>query len=289
MRLLQLNYFLNVAVTQNISRSARTLNVSQPSLSRSIHDLEAELGVPLFTRNGHSLALNDAGRRFAIQVRAGLNEVNHAVRDLHRFSEINSNQVTLRFESSTAVLPGLLERLDSELPMIHIHLMQNGFEQDRLHHYDFEFTTKPVFNNRNFHLLKEEIIVRFPKAHCKTSDMEVHPEELVKWPLIMTELNPLRDQMTSMLQQAGVTVRPSFVTGDRQTILGLVRAGQGICFMPQYSWAGTDVSGTVAYHFAPQKVFRDIYLSATESTMRLPYRSEIADAIQRYFVDLVAD
>lgn len=44
MRLLQLNYFLNVAVTQNISRSARTLNVSQPSLSRSIHDLEAELG-----------------------------------------------------------------------------------------------------------------------------------------------------------------------------------------------------------------------------------------------------
>ncbi|MEI5841423.1 LysR family transcriptional regulator [Lacticaseibacillus rhamnosus] len=288
MRLLQLNYFLNVAVTQNISRSARTLNVSQPSLSRSIHELEAELGVPLFTRNGHSLALNDAGRRFAAQVRAGLNEVNHAVRDLHRFSEINSNQVTLRFESSTAVLPGLLGKLDEKLPTVKIHLMQNGFEQDRLSHYDFEFTTKPIFNNRNFHLLKEEILVRFPKTYDNANNKEVRPEELVKWPLILTESNPLREQMTSMLHQAGVTVRPSFVTGDRQTILGLVRTGQGICFMPQYSWAGTDVSGTVGYHFAPERVFRDIYLSASEATMKLPYRREIAETIQQYFADLVA-
>lgn len=283
MRLLQLNYFLNVALTQNISRSARILHVSQPSLSRSIHDLENELGVPLFTRNGHALALNEAGRLFAIQVRQGLTMVDHAVDNLHQFSNNNAARITLRFESSTAVLPRLLDHLHEKLPVVQIQLMQSGFEQDPLLHYDFEFTTTPIPGNRNFHLLREEILIRYPATQADASNSMIVPDQLAKWPLIMTEPNPLREQVTSLLQQAGIAAHPSFVTGDRQTILGLVRAGQGICFMPQYSWVGVDVAGTEACHFSPKPVFRDIYLSAPAQSMKLPYHAQVAAAIQDYF------
>ena len=55
-----LRYFLAVVREQNISRAAESLHLTQPTLSRQIADLEAELGQPLFER-GRRLALTEAG------------------------------------------------------------------------------------------------------------------------------------------------------------------------------------------------------------------------------------
>lgn len=52
MDLLSLRYFQAVARHQHISRAAEELRVAQPSVSRTVIRLEAELGVPLFDRRG---------------------------------------------------------------------------------------------------------------------------------------------------------------------------------------------------------------------------------------------
>ncbi|MCR5030336.1 MAG: LysR family transcriptional regulator [Selenomonadaceae bacterium] len=55
-----LRYFLAVVREENISKAAESLHLTQPTLSRQIADLEAELGQPLFDR-GRRLALTEAG------------------------------------------------------------------------------------------------------------------------------------------------------------------------------------------------------------------------------------
>ena len=55
-----LRYFLAVVREQNISRAAESLHLTQPTLSRQLADLEAEIGRPLFAR-GRRLALTEAG------------------------------------------------------------------------------------------------------------------------------------------------------------------------------------------------------------------------------------
>ncbi len=61
----QIRYFLTVARFENISRAAEALNISQPSISAAIAQLEAELGVSLFIRHhARGLSLTPAGRRF---------------------------------------------------------------------------------------------------------------------------------------------------------------------------------------------------------------------------------
>ena len=64
MNLLHLEYFENVATTQNISKSANQLMISQPALSAAIKALETELGYKLFDRTGRTITLNDNGKNF---------------------------------------------------------------------------------------------------------------------------------------------------------------------------------------------------------------------------------
>lgn len=61
MELRVLGYFLAVAREENFTRAAEQLHVTQPTLSRQIADLEAELGVKLFVRSNHNIILTEDG------------------------------------------------------------------------------------------------------------------------------------------------------------------------------------------------------------------------------------
>ena len=61
MTLKQMNYFLSVANTGNMTKSAELLFVTQPTLSLSVRELEKEVGTPLFLKNGNRLVLTEAG------------------------------------------------------------------------------------------------------------------------------------------------------------------------------------------------------------------------------------
>ena len=64
MNLKQIEYFLHLARFEHVSQTADFLNVSQPTLSKSLSAIEQELGVELFDRIGNGIKLNENGARF---------------------------------------------------------------------------------------------------------------------------------------------------------------------------------------------------------------------------------
>lgn len=64
MELKQINYFLKLADLEHMSAAADILDISQPALSKSIANLEKELGLKLFDRSANRIRLNEAGRSF---------------------------------------------------------------------------------------------------------------------------------------------------------------------------------------------------------------------------------
>jgi DNA-binding transcriptional LysR family regulator len=64
MELRVLRYLLAVADHGSATAAAEAVHVAQPAISRQLRQLETELGVPLFVRDGRSLRLGPAGRRF---------------------------------------------------------------------------------------------------------------------------------------------------------------------------------------------------------------------------------
>ncbi|HXP97570.1 MAG TPA: LysR family transcriptional regulator [Telmatospirillum sp.] len=68
MELRHLRYFCATARSGGVAKAARELRVAQPALTRQLKDLEAELGVALFTRHPRGMTLTPAGRQFFADV-----------------------------------------------------------------------------------------------------------------------------------------------------------------------------------------------------------------------------
>ncbi len=60
----QINYFLTVVKTGGITRASELLYVTQPAVSKQLHQLEQELGIRLFKKNGRTLQLTEFGEEF---------------------------------------------------------------------------------------------------------------------------------------------------------------------------------------------------------------------------------
>ena len=64
MEIKQLKYFIEVAKREHLSEAALELNIAQSAISRQISQLEDELNVSLFRREGRNIYLTKAGQRF---------------------------------------------------------------------------------------------------------------------------------------------------------------------------------------------------------------------------------
>lgn len=87
MELSQLKYFYTLSKLEHFTRAAEELCISQPSLSKSIANLESELGVQLFDRYNRSVHLNGYGRVLLKHVENILREAEEAVAELGDMKE----------------------------------------------------------------------------------------------------------------------------------------------------------------------------------------------------------
>lgn len=82
MDLRRLRYLVCVGEERSFTRAARKLNLSQPTLSQQIRDLEAELGVTLFVRTAHKVEITEVGALaidHAMRVLASVQVLNDAI------------------------------------------------------------------------------------------------------------------------------------------------------------------------------------------------------------------
>ena len=84
MNLSHLRYFVELAHTHHYTRAAERLCITQPSLSHAIAQLEMELGVPLFERDGRSITLTRFGEQFLICAKQSLSTLDEGVEELQR-------------------------------------------------------------------------------------------------------------------------------------------------------------------------------------------------------------
>ncbi len=118
----QLKYFQEVAVQQHVTRAAEKLSY-RSAVSRAISQLEEELGVPLFHREGRSVVLSKFGISYLTFVRQVLNILESASQSLHEGTSAETETVAFDFIGSLGaeLVPRLVEAFRKNWPMGPVH------------------------------------------------------------------------------------------------------------------------------------------------------------------------
>src|ERR1700722_12848710 len=124
MELRHLRYFVAAAETENVSRAALKLHVSQPALSRQIRDLEDEIGFCLLERTAKSVRLTDAGHAFLNDARTLLQQAEEAVKKARAIASAEPTELKVGYSPAATlrILPPVLRAYQRVMPKVHVKL-----------------------------------------------------------------------------------------------------------------------------------------------------------------------
>lgn len=126
----QLEYFLAIAETSNMTLAAKKLNISQPPLSYQLKLLEDELAVQLFTREGRSLQITKEGRIFQDKAMQILTLTEQSVTLMQHIGKELSGTINIATIPSvcSSILPKNIYQFQQTYPSVNYHIHEcNSF------------------------------------------------------------------------------------------------------------------------------------------------------------------
>jgi DNA-binding transcriptional LysR family regulator len=244
MEMSQIRYALAAARTLNFTRAAGECHVSQPALTKAIRNLEAELGGPLFHREGKRVLLSDFGRSMLPHLQHIMDEAETAQALAANYRLLNKVPIRLgilstvghvrisrflaRFQSSfngveVAVEEGsagsLVARLrDGELDLA----MLNPIEalDDSLH-------ALPLYSER--------YVVIVPPDHRLASAAEVRLGDLAGEAYVDRLACEMREMVMAVCRDRKIELYARFRSEREDWVQAMVAARIGFAFMPEYS------------------------------------------------------
>ncbi len=123
----QLQVFTEVARHQSMVRAAETLHLSSPAVSMQIKEVEAQVGLSLFDRQGRQVSLSTAGEYFLVHARRMLADLKEADNAMARFKRVEHGLLTIGIVSTaTYFVPQLLTQFHAEHPGVDVRLRVVG-------------------------------------------------------------------------------------------------------------------------------------------------------------------
>ncbi len=206
MELRVLNYFLMVAREENITRASRLLNVTQPTLSRQLMQLEDELGTRLFERSSHSIILTDAGMLLKRRAQELVALADKTRREFTQNDGPMTGELTLGCGELQSVrfLTGLLGAFHAEHPLVHFDMYSGNADniKDQIERglLDIGLLLEPVDIGRYEFLrlpVKEIWGVLVREDSELAQKKYVTPRDLAGVPLMMSKRTMVRNELSS--------------------------------------------------------------------------------------------
>jgi DNA-binding transcriptional LysR family regulator len=245
MDLRQLRYFVTVATERNFNRAADRLHMAQPPLSRSIQQLEQELGAELIDRNSRPLVLTPIGQLFHDQAVQILRRVGDMRTMIESAIATETRRFAIGFVASTiyARLPELIREFRAELPDVELTLVESttldqivALKEGRI---DIGFG-RIRFEDpavRRTILRNEALVVAVPlDSHLTDANGGVSLSDVAREKQILYPSAPrpsYADQVMSLFHDNGLEPKVVHEVRELQIAIGLVAAEEGVAIVPE--------------------------------------------------------
>ncbi|MBP3039973.1 LysR family transcriptional regulator [Bacillaceae bacterium Marseille-Q3522] len=293
MEFLQLKYFQEVAKFEHITKAAKNLNVSQPSLSNTITRVEKNLGVPLFVRQGRQIRLTSYGKVFLRRVNRALSELEEGKREIKAMAGLDNGFVSIA-TTLPSLLPLLLKDYYTAFPKARIKQKQ-ALSHDEIKQQlenveiDLCISTFPIIGAdiKWLPLLEEEIFLSVPSWHKLANRKSINLNEAAEESFIsITSEYGFRKMTVDFCRQAGFEPNISFEIAETGIIQSLVELDLGVTFTPKYSLHPTLKPKSVQLHIKHPTCKRTIGLAWNKKHFKTPAMEQFIAFVTAYFAQL---
>jgi LysR family cys regulon transcriptional activator len=223
----------------NLTEAAERLHTSQSGVSRHIRDLEQELGVELFVREGRRLTgLTEPGREVMPLVERMLVDAENIKRVAEQFSRSDEGALNIATTHTQAryVLPEVIKRFRALYPRVHLCLHQGspGEIVERVTRGDADLgiatesmTDNPLLVSLPYYRWHHALIM--PEDHPLAGQPDLSLEALAAWPIVTYhEGFTGRARIDATFAQAGLAPDIVLSALDADVIVTYVRLGLGV-------------------------------------------------------------
>lgn len=254
MNLKQFRYVLVLSETSSFSRAAEELNISQPSLSQYIKNIEKEVGIDLFTRTGGNVRLTDAGRAYINAGRKILDIEHQMQNELSDISDEKTGSIIVGISPyrSVHLMPSVVRRFHAVQPGIKLILDErSGYElMDGANRGEYDvFITTPPINMRQFkyeHMMFEELVLAVPIGSdlCNRLRSVAQLTEGRHFPAIdiniidgedfisLGDFMPIKNRTDEICHNYGLTLNTTLEVRSNEALISAVTSGVGAAIVP---------------------------------------------------------
>ncbi len=241
MNLLQLEYFHTVAVCEHMTRAARQLHISQPTLSQVIARLEDELGVRLFDRKGRHIQLNEHGKLLLERTNYILKYIDETKKELMKDSVREDPNIYIRMYVGHYLFADIFTQFQTLHPFVRFHLLFEDNDAIDALSIQYVGTLANTFNG--CYLLDDEIVLLTSEKADLAGKRSIDLMELKDRNFIANETGFLKEITQPYCEKAGFLPHFSYMVKGNREMTALIRLNYGIACWPSKCLSELELDG----------------------------------------------
>lgn len=257
----QLRVFRAAAQERNFSRAGAAVGLTQPAVSRSILELESQLGLKLLDRTTREVVLTEAGASLAARLDRVLDELDQTLQDVSGMASGRRGKVRVASSPtlSAHLMPACIAACARREPDIELVLLdrvqQDVLDSVRGGEVDFGVVIEPSSADdlQAEAILVDPFVLVVPPGHALARRRAVRWTELAERPLVLLDHSSgSRRLIDDALRAHGVAPRVAQQLGHPTTVFRMIEAGIGIGVMPALAAAAQALAPLRVLPLAPR-------------------------------------
>jgi LysR family transcriptional activator of glutamate synthase operon len=293
MELRQIRYFMEVAKREHVTEAANALHVAQSAVSRQIFNLEAELGVDLFIREGRTVRLTKIGQVFLEHMKQALHVIDDATQVVGEYMDPEKGTIHIGFPASLSsyILPTAIFYFRKQYPNAKFELNQGSYIEliEAVNKGDINMAILgPIpagdMKIKSTILFTEDIVALLPANHALARRSSIKLTDLRDDSFVLfPEGYVLRKLIMDGCKEHGFEPQVSFEGMDMDAIKGLVSAGLGVTLIPEVTIVDCMPRATVRVPVSEPKLTRSVGVIIPKDRELLPTEKLFHQFIKDFF------